>query len=230
MQLKLLQQQLDAYKQFLVRPEAEKNLYAWESQRIFQERWDLEAVDLAAMYDASLDNRTTRRLWYRENYEPKRMMLQFLRMEPEFVRSMFRDLFAEEKSIEGRAGRFVFGCDELLQVYKERHPHTVENNHYHGNDYQMIFLYLAFRFPDRYALYHFDAFIATLRKLGVSQIPLTHDLERYVKVTNTIFKFIQKDEDLLNRHRRRLREQAHFMEESLLVVYDFYQFTGGGDG
>jgi len=225
MQLKLLNQQIEAYKQYLRSPQAEERLYIWESQRVFQEHWDLEAPDLIPMYDASLENSRTRRLWRRENYEPKEMMLKLLRQAPEFVRSMFRDLFNEEKSIDGRAQRFVYYCDELLQEYKKAHPRSIENNHYHDDDYHMVFLYLAFRYPERYALYDFEAFVGTLRRLGVAQLPRTNDLPRFVKVTATLDKLLCKDEGLLELHRQRLaRDGRYYQGESRLLVYDFYRF------
>lgn len=225
MQLKLLNQQIEAFKQYLCGPRAEERLYIWESQRIFQEHWNLEAPDLVRMYDASLENSRTRRLWRRENYEPKEMMLKFLRQSPEFVRSMFRDLFNEEKSIDGRAQRFVFYCDELLQEYKKAHPRSIENNHYHDDDYHMVFLYLAFRYPEQYALYDFDAFLGTLRRLGVAQLPRTNDLPRFVKVCATLDKLLRKDEGLLELHRQRLaRDERYYQGESRLLVYDFFQF------
>jgi hypothetical protein len=225
MQLKLLHQQFESYRRFLQSSRAGQRLYAWESQRIFQENWDLDAPDLAAMYDGSLENSTTRRLWKRESYEPKRLMLAFLRMEPEFVRSMFQELFDETKRIELRAGRFVFYCDELLQSYKKANPLSIENNHYHG-DYQMIFLYLAFRYPERYAMYDFPNFVHTLEVLGVANLPPTHDLERYVKVTHTLYKLLQKEETLMQLHRTRLDPKVHYMGPSCLLVYDFFAFCG----
>lgn len=224
MQLKLLRQQFEAYHRFLQSPKADQRLYVWESQRIFQENWNLDAPDLEAMYHRSLENSTTRRLWKRENYEPKRLMRAFIRMEPDFVRSMFRELFDETKSIGLRAGRFVFYCDELLQSYKKANPRSIENNHYHG-DYHMIFLYLAFRYPDRYSMYHFEYFVRTLEVLGVAELPKTHDLERFVKVSRTLYRLMEKEEHLLSAHRQRLRAE-HYQEESYLLVYDFFAFCG----
>lgn len=224
MQLKRLQHYLRQYRKYLLTPEArERRLYIWESQRIFRENWDMDADDWAAMYDGALQNSRTRRLWKREAYEPKRMMLELIRMQPDFVRSMFFDLFNEEKSLEGRVGRFVYYCDMLLQEYKDKHPRSVDNNHYHDDDYGMVSLYLAFRYPDRYTLYDPRGFRSLLEKLGSGDIPRANDMERFAKVVHTIYKFMQKEEGLLELHRQRLAEGLHYTGESLLVVYDFYQ-------
>lgn len=224
MQLKQLQYYLQRYKRFLTKPSAEAKAHIWEAQRIFQENWDLEAEDLAEMYDRSLQNQVTKRLWKRENYEPKRLMLAFIKQESDFVRQIFGDLFKEDKSVDGRVGRFVFHCDELLQAYKEANPRSIENNHYH-DDYHMVFLYLSFRYPAAYTLYDFEAFRKLLDRLGVASLPNTHDPERFFKVCRTLYRFLEKDAELMERHYRRLNYVNAYREDSMLIVYDFYQFV-----
>jgi len=224
MQLKRIIHYFKEYQQFLQSPNAADRLYIWESQRIFQEEWNLQTDDLAGMYDRALQNSHTRRLWKRESYEPKTMMLAFIRRQPEFVRQMFLDLFDEEKSLEGRASRFVYYCDEMLQTFKKAHPHSVENTHFHDDDYWMVSLYLAFRFPERYTLYQFDSFRNLLWKLGVAQLPIANDLERFAKVSRTVYQLMQKETTLLDLHQRRLQSGNYYREASLLIVYDFYCF------
>jgi hypothetical protein len=225
MQVKLLNQAFDQYKQFLQSPQADRNLYIWESQQIFQDNWNLEVGDLAKMYDQSLQNSQTRRLWRRESYEPKDTMLQFIGLSEDYFLQMFTDLFDEDKSIDGRVDRFVFYCDQLLEEYRSRYPHRIDNNHYHDNDYQMISLYLAFRFPDAYTLYNGNYFRSFLDKMGVVNLPLANDFPRFVKVSRTVHKLMQKDAELMDLHRRRLQEGVHYMGESLLVVYDLMEMV-----
>lgn len=213
-----------AYKEFLGTSKAEKFLHIWESQLIFQEQWDLAAPDIPQMYDRSLQNSQTKRLWKREAYEPKRMMLAFMDMQADFVGYMFKDLFNEEKSIGGRVDRFVFHCDELLQEYKQQFPRSIDNNHYHGDRYQMLSLYLAFRFPDLYTYYDGPAFWKVLGRWGTANLPAADDFERFCKISRTVYTLMAKDAELLQLHEKRLVEGKHYQEKSLLVVYDFYQF------
>lgn len=223
MQLKKIQEALDQFKTHLGSDAKEEHLYIYESQKIFQENWNLESSDPAAMYNRSLNNTQTRRLWNRENYEPKRMMLEFWRMQPDFVRQMFQDLFDENKKVDGRVGRFVFYCDELLTEFLEKHPRSREGKHFHQDGYQIVSLYLAFRYPDQYSLYHFDRFKRLLSALGTPDMPATHDFERFCKVVKTLWGFMQKDEELMAAHRERLEEGKHFQGESLLPVYELMQ-------
>jgi hypothetical protein len=223
MQLKKIQEALDQFKTHLGSEAKEEHLYIYESQKIFQENWNLESSDPASMYNRSLNNSQTRRLWNREHYEPKRMMLEFWRMQPDFVKQMFQDLFDENKKVDGRVGRFVFYCDELLTEFLEKHPRSRESKHFHQDGYQIVSLYLAFHYPDQYCLYHFDRFKRLLIALGTPDIPATHDFDRFCKVVKTLWGFIQKDEELMAAHRGRLEEGKHYQGESLLPVYELMQ-------
>ena len=223
MQVKLLSEAFESYKEFLLTEEAERNLYIWESQRIFQENWDLENADLIGMYDQSLQNSQTRRLWRKESYAPKDMMLKFIGLSEDYFVQMFGDLFNEEKSIDGRVDRFAFYCDQLLLEYRNKYPRRIETNHHHGDGYQMISLYLAFRFPEKYTLFRSHRFRAFLKKMGVANLPEANDFPRFVNVSRTVYKLMQKDTDLMDLHQKRLKENFHFMGESLLLVFDFME-------
>lgn len=225
MQLHRIREYIEAYRKWLPSQAARERLYYWESQRIWQEHWDLEAPDLRTVYDRSLDNSQTRRLWKREAYEPKRMLLEFLEMESEFVRPMFKDLFDESKSVDGRADRFVFYCDQLLEQYRKAHPLAIDTRHYHGDGYEMISLYLAFQYPDRYAPYQADRFLQLLQAVGAHNIPPVGDFARHCKVMRTLQTFLLKDEELMANHAQRLASPALYQEPSLLLAFDFVVFV-----
>jgi hypothetical protein len=225
MQLKQLRYYIEQYHQYLNTRQNDIHLHIWESQRIFQEVWDDEATDWGNMYDRALQNSTTKRLWLREAYEPKAMMQKLIAFQPDFARNMFEDLFNEDKQLEGRVSRFTFYCDTLLEAYREEYPLKIDNSHYHHDDYHMVFLYLAFRYPQRYTLYDATAFRQLLQTLGSHDIPKVNDVERFTKVVHTLHKFLRKEEALITAHQRRLQEEIHYLDDSLLLVYDFYQFV-----
>jgi len=228
MNLKKIQEALQQYKNFLRANLRQLSVYKWESLQIFQQRWDIEAEDFKAMYDQSLQNSHTRRLWKRENYEPKQMMLKFIEGQPDYVRFLFKDLFREKAEVEGRVGRFIFHCDELLREYKQAHPRSIENNHFHDDNYQMVSLYLAFRYPENYAPYDFEKFKKLLKLLGSKDLPKVNEVARFYKVMRTLYQFLEKDEELIQLHQRRLLPGKHFQGKSLLLVEDFYRYLTGG--
>ncbi|NUO01097.1 MAG: hypothetical protein HUU01_10840 [Saprospiraceae bacterium] len=226
MQFQRIQQAISAYESFLKSDSArEERLYYWESQRIFQENWNAEAIDFAQMFDQSLQNTRTRRLWNRENYEPKRLMLLFIAMQPDLTRQLFADLFNENKDVTGRMDRFLFYCDELLRDHRRLYPVSPENSHYHNDDYQMISLYLAFRYPDRYAPYRHDVFRELMVRLGSPDIPRNNDPERYFKVMRTLQGLLTRQEGVRQFHANRISNQAFFQGESLLLAFDFACFS-----
>ncbi|MEM9824197.1 MAG: hypothetical protein AAF985_24135, partial [Bacteroidota bacterium] len=195
--------------------------YKWESQQVFQDHWDIEAPDFAQMYENSLQNTETRRLWKGQNFFPKEKMARLIRFQPDFARRMFRDLFDESKSIESRKSRFLFGCDSLLQDYKTAHPHSIENNHDHENNH-IISMYLAFHYPQNYTLFFYPEFKAFMQKLKVTQLPSPYDFERFCKISRTLNTFLNKDPDIPGLIARKLHPDRHYKAPSLLLVHDFY--------
>lgn len=224
MLLAKIQSSLGAYKSLLQTVHAYPHLYPWESLQVFQERWNPEDRDPALMFDSCFQNSENRSLWQQGNWQPKRIMTEFWRADPMTVRLMFEDLFNESKSIDGRVGRFLFGCDELLRDYKRAHPGTVENNHCHG-DYRMIALYLAFRYPETYAPYDFEVFQKTMQQLGAREVPQQNDVERYFKVLKTLQTFIDKDPDIEAALRRQLTPHKHYGGKTMLLAADFCRFV-----
>jgi len=220
MNLQKIQSYITLFKRYLKSAEAERHLYKWESLKCFQDNWDIAAPDIAKMYDASLRNTQTTRLWKGDNYTPKRMMLLFANMTPDYVRHCFKDLLEEEKNIADRVDRFIFYCGEMLTEYKIQNGLSIENNHYH--DYFIISLYLTFCFPKQYTFYDFPTFQKSMRHLGSRNIPKQNDIERFFKISRTLWKFLEKDEEVWNLHQKRLYSLNHYQEQSLLLVHEFF--------
>ncbi|MBK9336760.1 MAG: hypothetical protein IPM98_09260 [Lewinellaceae bacterium] len=226
MVLSKIQTAITDYKQWLQQQRHHPFVYTWESVQQFQACWNPEDTDPASMFDRSLQNSETRRLWQTEAWYPKRMMLEFWRFEPRTVRAMFDDLFNETRDIEARIGRFLFGCDTLLRDYKRAHPTSVENNHYH-DDYRMIALYLAFRYPEHYAPYNFEVFRDAMTFFQARDIPQQNDLGRYFKVQRTLMTFLEKDPEVSKAMARLLHPRKHYAGKTLLLTEDFCRFVAG---
>ena len=224
MLLSHIQSSISAYKQWLSGLRQHPYTYNWESILHFQANWDPATADPVAMFDRCFQNSETRRLWQQEQWMPKRMMLLFWKESPQTVRLMFEDLFNETREVDGRVGRFLFGCDELLRDHRRDHPLSPENDHFHG-DYRMVALYLAFRYPEAYAPYDFPVFQAAMTHFGARDVPQQNDLPRYFKVLRTLTTFLEKDgavEGLLRQH---LHPQRHFQGKTLLLTDDFCRFV-----
>jgi hypothetical protein len=225
MQLDRIRARIEAYRKALPRS---PHRHVWDVQANFQREWNLEAGDLAAMFDRSLQSPVNRRLWSREHYQPKVVMGLFLAMEPEQVRLMFRDLFRDEKDLRGRIHRFIFLADELLAQYREegRRPRLAG----HDQDVEAACLYLAMRFPEQYAPYDHPAFLVALRDFRVRELPVQPDPERWSKVARTLNGLLRKDQDFMDVYHRFLGRPGDYPEASLLPAWDFVRFTAAQAG
>ncbi len=224
MLLNKIQESIAAYKKWLDATKHHPFVHKWESLQHFQANWNPDAADPAAMFDQSFQNTETRRLWQTENWYPKKMMSEFWKMDSRMVRMMFDDLFNETREVEGRIGRFLFGCDELLRDFRREHPLSAENNHFHG-DYRMMALYLAFRYPGSYAPYDFPTFQSTMTHFGARDIPQQNDLPRYFKVLRTLTNFLEKDGEVAPLMHQHLHSTRHFQGKTLLLAEDFCRFV-----
>lgn len=222
MNARRIKELFEQYKSFLQSHNKNNRLHYWESQSLFQRHWDTDSEEFLGMYDQSLQSSITQRLWKREAYEPKHMMMEFIQLDPQWVRQMFNELFDESKSVEGRTGRFLFYCDLLLENYKKTNPASIENNHYHDDGYQIIFLYLTFRYPSLYTPYNHEAFVNFLKKVQAVDPPIVPDVERYVKVSRILYKMMSNDDELMELNQNRLVPGESYMEESMMMVFDFY--------
>jgi hypothetical protein len=219
-----IQTAIAGYTNWLQQERHHPFVYKWESVQIFQANWDPAAADPLLMFDQSFQNSQTRRLWQTENWYPKRMMEVFWRMDPQMVRAMFDDLYDETRDIEARIGRFLFGCDELLRDFKSANIASVENNHYH-DDYRMIALYLAFRYPDQYAPYDFEVFQQAMVQFQARDIPQQNDIGRYFKVLRILMNFLEKADGLEKAIRRHLEPRKHYAGKTVLLAEDFCRYV-----
>ena len=224
MLLHKINSEVQRYREWLEAVKHHPEVHKWESVQHFQNHWNLDTPDPAAMFDQCFYNSESRRLWHQENWEPKRVMTEFWKFDPQTVRWMFDDLFNETKAVDGRIGRFLFGCDTVLRDYKKAKPTSILNNHDH-DDYRMISVYLAFRYPESYAPYDFAVFQKTMELVGARDVPQENDLPRYFKVLKTFMTFLTRDASVKQAMHRHLHPKRHFQGETMLLAEDFCRFV-----
>ena len=174
----------DAYKsalesQFLV------NRYAWTSLEKFVNNWHTEALDFASMYTRSFENTLANPLWEGREFFPKKAMQELIGRDEDLVRKMFKELFNDNLDIEGRVDRFVYHCDALKEDMIRDNPKY--QRHYHSS-YQMISVYLAFKYPMQYCVYEYPAWKRCMQDVGAKPAPESHEIGRFFKVMRTIWK------------------------------------------
>ena len=219
MQLEALDNYKKNYTELITTNPNYDELYKWESLQKFQNNWDIEAQDFGAMYDQSLNSKVSANLWASQFFYPKQMMLEFIKIDQEKVRTMFKELFNEDLLIEKRINRFVQGCHDLLLIHQKDNPEA--KNHYHDG-YRIISVYLCFRYPTKYAIYKYSEFKTFMEALKVTNIPGTKEIARFFKVMNTIYNFLAKDAEFMAIHNKVKEDPKHYQEETLLLAQDFY--------
>lgn len=228
MQVPKINAAVSAFGEWLTTEAAEKYLPLFETQQNWQNHFNVEAKNLADVYDLALDSKTNRRHYRRSGYDPKTAMLAILRTQTEFARDAFRDLFSEDRDIEGRVGRFEFFINELWNRYRDAHPKDRTPDHYHRDDYAMASIYLMGQHPAVYAPYSTELLQNTCTQLGAKTVPEAADFARYVKLLQTLRTFLVKDETVVENYTKLLRE-GDYAEESALLVYLFFQSLPKGE-
>jgi 5-methylcytosine-specific restriction protein B len=220
MVLSIINEELKHYKELITKANYGE-LYKWEALKNFQQSWDIETEDFKGMYDRSLRSKVSNNLWANPHWFPKAVMLHFIDHHKERVRQMFRDLFNEDEGIDKRIERFVYNCDQLLnETYVDG---RLMQHHFHDGQ-RMVSLYLAFRYPDRYAIYKYTEFKTFMEVVKAKDIPSTGEYERFFKVVRILYGILTKDEELMRQYRAVLTDDC-FKRETLMLAQDFIFVT-----
>lgn len=198
-------------------------LYKYECLKNFQDNWDIEAIDFHSMYDAALSSKMSNRLWGGRRNSSKASMLEMIKADKHFADSMFRDLFDEGKAVNQRMERFIFHCDELVQQVPVRKKDPLHHKH---DNYTILSVYLASRYPEQYCIFEYPQFRDTMEKLGVAEVPQIFEISRFFKLSQALHKMLSKDEELMAIQKERINEDIFYQGNSMLLVSDFYDLIG----
>lgn len=222
MKVDLINHHCDRFATYLEKHYPLGELYRYECIQNFQTHWNLATEDLSGMYDRSLSSKVSNRLWGGSRHSAKSIMLEFIKLNPDYVKLAFRDLFSTDRDLVMRIDRFKLHCDELLSQLRSIDARF--NAHHH--DTGVICMYLAFRLPDEYCLFEYDIFIKSLEKLGAQQIPQAYEIDRYMKVSRIIQSFLVKREGVLKQYTHLLRDSTYYQRPCLMMTADLYRFLG----
>lgn len=219
MKLDKIRNYLDKLKRYLESESPFYEHYKWENIQNFQSHWDLNASDLQSMYDQALSSKISGRLWGGSHNSPKAMMLEMLRVNPDFMRSAFKDLLVVDEDIMLRTNRFVYHCDQIMEEVHKSKPKLVK--HYHDN-FKILSVYLTFSFPMDYCIFDYKAFRQMMVKLEVTDIPQDYEVNRFFKICKNLYKIISEDKDFMELHQKQIIGEEFYQQPSLLLVHDFF--------
>ncbi|NND08783.1 MAG: hypothetical protein HKN87_20605 [Saprospiraceae bacterium] len=221
MKVDLINQHANAFVSHLKQGYPEDELYRFECIQNFQTHWNLGTENLSQMFSHALSSTLSNRLWGGSRHSVKSMMLEFIAINPDYVRLAFRDLFTEDRDLVMRIDRFKVHCDELLLQLRSKDGRF--NAHHHST--KSICMYLALRYPEDYCLFEYDVFVKALKKLGSTKLPAEYEIDRYMKVARIIHSFILKNGELPKQYARILHNSRFYDRPTLMMTLDFLQFV-----
>ncbi len=137
--------------------------YKWKAIKQFQDHWDIEAADFAAMVEQALAK--TYNLLASGYYFAKAMLLEFAGEDPNGLREAFRVLYDETRDLTERVETFIAYADDR----KLNHNESGWKNHF--QDIHAVSVYLWLRYPDKYYIYKYGEIRPTAIELESSFIP-----------------------------------------------------------
>lgn len=158
----------------------ENEKYKWIAVKHFQDNWDIDAPDFAAMLQRSLAK--TENLLASTNNFPARMILAYAKHYPEEVRSAFENLYDESKDLADRIRSFKAKSDEWLKK-------TNDGAKQHYQNENTISTYLWLRYPEKYYIYKYSE-----AKEVVPVLESDHTIKKGKAEANVISTFALYDE------------------------------------
>lgn len=196
----------------------QKEIYKWEAVKLFQENFDVEAIDFYENLEKSLAK--TSNLLKSGNYFAHKMLLDNTKKTPEKVRECFKELYNEGLDIPRRVENFR---KKFTEISSENYP-TEKLNHY--QDHRAVVVYLSLRYPERYFLYKFGMFKNFALKIGYEEVykPVKGKIQnvtRFNELCEKIRYLITNDQELIFLHKERLNKDCYFDTNLNILTQDF---------
>lgn len=194
--------------------------YKWEAVKHFQEHWDIDAPDFAAMFKECIGG--THNLINNKTVQPANGIIK-LAQKPELtevVRQMFSDLLADDGGdIDARQDKiysFLEKADELLNTY-------YKGSWKYAQDMRTVILYLSFIEPEKNYM-----FKATQAREFMYCTEFGNDfgngesfsLRKYYEMCGELVAAIKETPELLRIHNERMTDKMWPDESYHILAYD----------
>lgn len=134
----------------------------------------------------------TRRLWKKSRYRPLETLQILSSYDTKWIEDSISALFRDGKSINDRIDSFHYMGEELIKAYREDHPREILTSTYW--DVSWSSLLLSAQQPRHWAYYHPVLFLQAARALEMRPLPIVDDYERYSKMIQVIYQFMERDD------------------------------------
>ncbi len=189
--------------------------FKWEAVKCFQDNWDVNAPDFAAMLSRSFAK--TAGLLASMNNFPARMIEGFAKVAPEEVRAMFIELFDESKDVVTRVLDFKNKSSVLLEKYGNG-----AGQHYQYEN--AVSTYLWLRYPDKYYIYKFGEIKQVADELGsdyrFKKGSYADNLRNFYALYDEICEELKKDGGLISLVNSQLADDCYADPELRTLTID----------
>ena len=132
--------------------------YKWQAVKWFQDNWDIDAPDFAAMLDNALSK--TENLLNSRNSFARGMIVELAQAAPDEVKGMFQTLYDQSQPLAERVKEFIQGAEKVRITYNP----AKWKSHFQSTNAVSVYLWL--RYPDQYYLYKYGEYSEVDDKLG----------------------------------------------------------------
>ena len=204
----------------LINNDANMEYYKWEAVKHFQDHWNIDAPDFAAMFREAI--RLTYNLINNRFVQPTNGIVQ-LAEQPEFtesVRQMFKDLLVDDNGdIDKRQDKihaFLDKADKLLNAY-------YSGTWKYAQDMRTVIFYLSLLEPDKNYM-----FKSTQAKEFMYCIEYGNDfgsgenfsLKKYYAMCDELVSAIKDTPELVELHQSRLTDTMWANDDFHILAYD----------
>ena len=181
----------------------------WEALYEYPTNWANikdQSLSIKEQVLAAFKSTRTQRLWKRERYRPIETLILFYDEDPEIVQESVNILFNNSRPIQDRIDSFRYMSEEMAHHYKKSHPNSIIAD---ANwDVQWVSLLISGMDPSQYAFYHQTLFFRAAHLLDMRPQPQVDDYERYSKMINIIYNFLE-NKDLNTQRKQSLPSRLH---------------------
>jgi predicted RNA-binding protein with PUA-like domain/DNA polymerase III delta prime subunit len=179
--------------------------FKWEAIKHFQDHWDIQATDFLEMFTKATEK--TDSLLNSFRYYPLGMLIDFINIDKEAVRSMFINLYNEDKDLGQRIEEFISASKVLLS--KAEDGETKQ----HYQNLNSISMYLWLRYPDKHYFYKYSLSKKVAQELENPFIPKSNgsvtNLIQTFQMFDEIREEIKKDPELIQLIQSKLTEDFY---------------------
>ena len=200
--------------------------YKWEAIAWYKKHWKIDSPNFAQMLEEAFGK--AKNLLASAMYYPYRMITEYARVNPEEVRRIFKILYDESLPLEERYQVFRDSCKSGVDQIRAQNPEYEKAvNHY--QDLRAIMVYLTFEYPEKYYLYKSTMYSDFRDRIGFredksNQSSVIGKVENFFRLCEIILAEVEKDQELIAKHKARLDNDCYADEALHLLTMDIVYY------